>query len=155
MRYYPVNLNIKGKVCVVIGGGRVAERKVKNILFCGGKVKVVSPDLTDLLSKLARQRKIGYIQGTYHSGHLEGASLIYAATSNRKVNAQIARDAARLGLLVNVCDSARESTFILPAVLRKRGVTIAVSTDGLSPAKSVRTRERLKELVEKGILAED
>ncbi|MDI7261490.1 MAG: NAD(P)-dependent oxidoreductase [Thermodesulfobacteriota bacterium] len=60
MRYYPVNLNIKGKVCVVIGGGMVAERKVKNILFCGGKVRVVSPHLTDLLLllKMARQRKI-------------------------------------------------------------------------------------------------
>lgn len=154
MRYYPVSLNIKGKACVVIGGGKVAERKVKNILFYGGKVRMVSPDLTDLLSTLARQRKIGYIQSTYHPGHLEGASLVYAATSDRKVNAQIARDATRLGLLVNVCDSAAESTFILPATLRKRGITIAVSTDGLSPAKSVRTRDRLKELFEKGILAE-
>lgn len=155
MRYYPVNLNIKGKVCVVIGGGRVAERKVKNILFCGGRVRVVSPDMTDLLSKLVRQRKIGHIKSAYHSDHLKGGSLVYATTSNRKVNAQIARDAARLGLLVNVCDSAKESTFILPAVLRKRGITIAVSTDGLSPAKSVRIRDRLKELVEKGILAKD
>lgn len=152
MRYYPVNLNIKGKVCVVIGGGRVAERKVKNVLFCGGKVRVVSPHLTDLLLKMARQRKIDYIQGEYHSSHLEGASLVYATTSDRRVNAQIARDAARLGLLVNVCDSARESTFILPAVLRKRGITIAVSTDGLFPGKSVRIRDRLKELVEEGIL---
>ncbi len=154
MRYYPVNLNIKGKVCVVIGGGKVAERKVKNILFCGGKVRMVSPDLTDPLAKLARQGKIGYIQSAYHSDHLEGASLVYAATSDRKANAQIARDATRLGLLVNVCDSAAESTFILPAALRRRGITIAVSTDGHSPPKSVRTRDRLKELFEKGMLGE-
>lgn len=130
----------------------MAERKVKNVLLCGGKVRVVSPHLTDLLLKMARQRKIDYIQGEYHSSHLEGASLVYAATSDRRVNAQIARDAVGLGLLVNVCDSARESTFILPAVLRKRRVTIAVSTDGLSPAKAVRIRDRLKELVEEGIL---
>lgn len=152
MKYYPINLNIKGKVCVVIGGGRVAERKVKNILFCGGKVRLVSPHLTDLLSKWARQKKIDYIQGEYHSCHLEGAFLVYAATSDRKVNAQIAKDADRLGLLVDVADSARESAFIVPAVLRKRGITIAVSTDGLSPARSVRIRDRLKELIDEGTL---
>ena len=154
MKYYPVNLNIMGKVCIVVGGGRVAERKVRNILLYGGKVRVVSPDLTDLLSKWVRQKKIDYISSEYHYRHLKGAFLVYAATSDRRVNAQIAKDAARLGLLVNVADSARESMFLLPAVLRKKGFTIAVSTDGLSPARSVRIRDRLKRLVEKGILTE-
>lgn len=155
MRYYPVNLNIKGKVCVVIGGGRVAERKIRNILLCGGKVKVISPELTGLLMKMVRQGKIDYLRTEYRPGMCKGAFLVYAATSNRKVNAQIAREAERSGILVNVCDSAEESTFILPAVMRKRGVTIAVSTDGLSPAKSVRARDRLKELIEKGMPAKD
>jgi siroheme synthase-like protein len=153
MKYYPVNLNIKGKVCVVIGGGSVAERKVKNILFCGGKVRVISPDLTDLLSKWAGKEKIDYIRSEYHFRHLKGASLVYAATSDRRVNAQIAKDSVRLGLLVNVADSAKESTFIVPAVLRKRGFTIAVSTGGLSPAKSVRIRDMLKELMGEGTLS--
>jgi precorrin-2 dehydrogenase/sirohydrochlorin ferrochelatase len=153
MRYYPVNLNIKGKLCVVIGGGKVAERKIRNILLYGGKVKVIGPELTKPLSQMVRRRGINYRQGEYHAGVLEGAFLAYAATSDRKVNAQVAKDATRLGILVNVCDSAGESTFILPAVLRKKGVTIAVSTDGLSPAKSVRIRDRLKELIEEGILA--
>jgi len=150
MKYYPVNLNIKGKVCVVIGGGRVAERKVKNILLCGSSVRVVSPNLSDLLSKWAKQRKIDYIRSQYHSCYLEGAFLVFATTSDRKVNARIAKDATRMGILVNVADSAEESSFILPAVLRKRGITIAVSTDGLSPSKSVRIRDRLKELFEGG-----
>ncbi len=152
MKYYPVNLNIKGKVCVVIGGGRVAERKVKNLLLCGGRVNVVSPDLTDRLSKMAKQGKINHIRAIYHRRYLRGASLVYAATSDRRVNAQIAIDATRMGVLVNVADSAAESSFILPAVLRKRGITIAVSTDGLSPSKSVRIRNRLKELFEGGTL---
>ncbi len=154
MRYYPVNLNIKGKVCVVIGGGKVAERKVKNILLYGGRVHVVSPVLTDRLSKMAKQGKINHIQAIYHRRYLRGASLVYAATSDRRVNAQIAKDATRLGVLVNVADSAEESSFILPAVLRKRGITIAVSTDGLSPSKSVRIRNRLKDLFEGETLTE-
>jgi len=139
---------------MVVGGGRVAERKVKNILLYGGKVRVVSPDLTGLLSKWVRQKKIDYIRSEHNYRHLKGAFLVYAATSDWRVNAQIAKDAARLGLLVNVADSPKESMFIVPAVLRKKGFTITVSTDGLSPARSVRIRDRLKRLVEKGILTE-
>jgi precorrin-2 dehydrogenase/sirohydrochlorin ferrochelatase len=152
MKYYPINLNIKGRLCVVIGGGRVAERKVKNLLRCGGRVRVVSPDLTNLLSKWVSQGRIDYTRSEYRASHLKGAFLVYAATSNRKVNAEIARDAVQRRLLVNVADSPAESSFILPAVVRKREISIAVSTDGLSPAKSVRIRDRIKEFVEKGIL---
>jgi len=153
MKYYPVNLNIKGRLCVVIGGGPVAERKVKNLLRCGGRVRVVSPDLTDRLSKWASQGKLDYTRSEYRASHLKGAFLVYAATSDRKVNAEIARDAARRRLLVNVADSAKDSTFILPAVFRKGEVSIAVSTNGLSPAKSVGIRDRIKELIENGKLA--
>jgi len=152
MKYYPVNLNIKGKLCVVIGGGRVAERKVKNLLLCGARVRMVSPDLTDLLSKWVSQGKMDYTRSEYRASHLKRAFLIYAATSDRKVNAEIARDAARQKLLVNVADSPTESTFILPAVVRKREISIAVSTNGLSPAKAVRIRDRVKEFIEKGKL---
>lgn len=153
MKHYPINLNIKGKLCVVIGGGRVAERKVKNILLCGGKVRVISPDLTDLLSKWVSQGKMDYIRSEYRASHLKGAFLVYAAASDRKVNTEIAQDAAKRRLLVNVADSATASTFILPAVLRRREISIAVSTNGLSPAKSVRIRDKLKTLMDKGILA--
>lgn len=153
MKYYPINLKIKDRLCTVIGGGRVAERKVKNLLHCGGRVRVVSPDLTDQLSKWVSQGKIDYIKSEYRVGHLKRGFLVFAATSDRKVNAEIAKDAAKRGLLVNVADSAPESTFIVPAVLRKKGLIITVSTDGISPAKSVRIRNRIKDLVENGILA--
>jgi precorrin-2 dehydrogenase / sirohydrochlorin ferrochelatase len=149
MKYYPINLNIKGKLCVVIGGGSVAERKVKNLLLCGARVRMVSPDLTDLLSKWASRGKIDYVRNEYRASHLKGAFLVYAATSDRKVNAKVARDAAKRRLLVNVADSPTESTFILPAVVRKREISIAVSTNGLSPAKAVRIRDRVKEFIEK------
>jgi len=153
MKYYPINLNIKDRLCVVIGGGRVAERKVRNLLLCGARVRVVSPDLTDRLSKWVIQRKIDDTRSEYRASHLKGAFLVYAATSDRKVNAEIARDAAKRKLLVNVVDSAKDSAFILPAVLRKRGVSIAVSTDGLSPATSVRIRDRIRKFIEKRKLA--
>jgi siroheme synthase-like protein len=151
VRYYPINLNIKGKLCIVIGGGRVAERKIRNILLCGGRVKVVSPELTDALKGMVKRKRISYLRSEYCSEVIKGAFLVYAATSSRKVNAQIAKDTKRLGIPVNVCDSARESTFILPAVLRKKGVTLSVSTDGVSPSKSVEIRDRLKKVIEDGI----
>ncbi len=153
MRYYPISLNIKGKPCVVIGGGRVAERKVRNLLLCGARVRVVSPDLTDLLSKWVSQRKIDYVRSEYRAGHLKGAFLVYAGTSDRKVNAEIAKDAAQRKLLVNVADSTRDSTFILPAVFRKKGVSIAVSTEGLSPARAVRIRDKIGKFIEERKLA--
>ena len=153
MKYYPVNLNIKDRLCVVIGGGRVAERKVKNLLAYGGRVKVISPDLTDLLSRWVRQGKLDYTSSKYRSSFLKGAFLVYAATSDRKVNEKIAGDASRRKLLVNVADSAAESTFILPAVLRKRGVSVTVSTDGLSPATSVCIRDGIRKFIEKKELA--
>jgi len=152
MKYYPINLNIRDKLCVVIGGGKVAERKVKNLLHCGARVRVVSPDLTHPLSKWVSQGKINYTRSEYRAGYLKGVFLVYAATSNRKVNAEIARNATQRKLLVNVADAPMESTFILPAVARKREVSIAVSTNGLSPAKSVRIRDKLKILLDKGIL---
>lgn len=152
MKYYPVQLNIRGRWCVVIGGGKVAERKIKNILLCGGKVKVISPGLTDSLSKMAKQGRIDYIHAEYRSDVIEGAFLVFAATSCRKVNARVARDAGRLGIPVNVCDSAMESTFILPAVLRKKGITFSISTGGVSPARSVEIRDRLKDLIEEGLI---
>lgn len=153
MKYYPVNLNIKDRLCVVIGGGSVAERKVKNLLRYGARVRVVSPDLTDRLSKWATQGKMDYTRSEYRASHLKGAFLVYAATSDRKVNAEIARDSVKRRLLVNVADAPTESAFILPAVVRKREISIAVSTNGFSPAKSVRIRDRIKEWIEKGKLA--
>jgi len=131
----------------------VAERKVKNLLPCEARVRVVSPELTGLLSRWVRQGKMDYTPSEYRASHLKGAFLVYAATSDRRVNAEIAKDAAKRRLLVNVADAPRESTFILPAVVRKREISIAVSTNGLSPGKSVRIRDRLKTLMDKGILA--
>lgn len=152
MKYYPIHLSIRRKVCVVIGGGKVAERKVRNILRCGGIVKVISPKLTKTLSRMAVQRKIEYRRGEYQTNDIRGAFLAYAATSERKVNAKVAKDAQQMNILVNVCDSPEESTFILPALLRTGGMTFSICSDGVSPKNSVFLRNRLRDLIRQGIL---
>ncbi len=144
MIFYPINLNIKNRKCVIVGGGKVAERKAKNILSFGGKVKIISPELTTGLRKLYRTKKIRYVKLEYSPDVLKGAFLVYAATSQRKSNAQIAKDAKRLRILVNVADSAEDSSFILPAILRKKKSIISVSTNGKSPSLAKRIRDEIK-----------
>lgn len=141
--YYPVNLKIKNKKCVVVGGGKVAERKVKLLLEKGASVTVIGPKVTSCLDKLQRQAKINYLPVAYFSSPLKDAFLVMAASNDRSVNSRVAKDASQMGILVNVVDSPAESTFILPAILSRGDLTIAVSTAGRSPALSRKIKEDL------------
>ncbi len=140
--YYPVNLKIKNRKCVVVGGGKVAERKVKLLLEKGASVTVVSPKITSYLDKLQREAKISYLAVAY-SPSLKDAFLVIAATDDRTTNSRVAREAKQLGILVNVVDSPAECSFILPAILSRGDLTIAVSTAGRSPALSRKIKEDL------------
>lgn len=146
--HYPLNLNIKGQRCVVVGGGRVAERKVKTLLAFGAEVQVISPDLAEGLQRLVNEGRVSYLQRRYSPDVLAGAFLAFTATCERAVNAQVARDARALGIPVSVADSGAESAFILPAILERGPLLIAVSTGGRSPALAKRVRDRLAELWE-------
>ncbi|TKJ46434.1 siroheme synthase, partial [Candidatus Aerophobetes bacterium Ae_b3a] len=141
--YYPVNLKIENKKCVVVGGGKVAERKIKLLLEKGALVTVISPKITLLIEKLWRETKISYLAVTYTSSPLKDAFLVIAASNDRTVNSRVAKDANRLGILVNVVDSPAESSFILPAILSRGDLTIAVSTAGKSPALARKIKEDL------------
>ena len=141
--YYPVNLKIENKKCVVVGGGKVAERKIKLLLEKGALVTVISPKITLLIEKLWRETKISYLAVTYTSSPLKDAFLVIAASNDRTVNSRVAKDANQLGILVNVVDSPAESSFILPAILSRGDLTIAVSTAGKSPALARKIKEDL------------
>lgn len=142
-QYYPVNLKIKDKKCVVVGGGKVAERKIKFLLEKEGSVTVISPEITSRLEKLRREGRINHLPVTYFSSPLKDAFLAIAATNDRTINSHVAKDANRLGILVNVVDSPAESSFILPATLSRGDLTIAVSTAGRSPALARKIKEDL------------
>lgn len=146
-KYFPINLNIEKKRCIVIGAGRVAERKVKRLLAYGGEVILVSPDLTEGLRKLVHTGRVEYLRKKYSPGVIKNAFLVFAATSDRRVNHQIASKAEKLGILVNVADSLKESIFILPAIYKKKNVTISVSTNGKSPSLAKKIRNQLGKLV--------
>jgi cobalt-precorrin 5A hydrolase/precorrin-3B C17-methyltransferase len=141
---YPITLtSLRGAPVVVVGGGAVGERKVRGLLAAGAAVRLISPAATEQLQACAAAGQIIWQQRGYAAGDLEGARLVFAATDQRVVNAEIASDAAMLGLLCNIADAPAEGSFHLPAVYRGDGVTIAVSTDGTSPARAVVLRDAI------------
>lgn len=140
---YPLCLNISERLCVVVGGGGVAERKVRGILASAGCVRVVSPAITPGLSVLADRHVIEWRRKTYSWMDLEGALLVFAATNNADVQQAIRRDAQTAGLLINVADAPELCDFQVPATIHRGDLTLSVATNGRSPAVAAMVRRRL------------
>jgi len=136
MRYYPVFLDLRGTPCVVVGGGAVAWRKAKALVGCGARVTVVSPSGVPPLAKLKRQRRIRWLRRRIQARDLREAFLVVAATDDQAVNRMVFREARRRRRLVNVVDQPALCSFIVPSVVRRGALTIAISTGGASPALS-------------------
>ena len=145
MRYYPLCLDISGKRCVVVGGGNVAERKVERLLACGARVEVVGKALTPILAAWKGEGRIVHREADYENSCLSGASLVIGATDDETVNGRIAKDARTRGIPVNIVDNPARSDFILPSVVERGDLLIAVSTGGKSPALARKLREELEE----------
>lgn len=144
MRYYPLFLDIARRRCVVVGGGSVAERKVGRLLACGARVEVVGTSLTPALAALKGEGKIIHRAADYHEDQFRGAFLVIGATDNAAVNEQIARDARAQGILVNIVDDPAPCDFLLPSVVERGDLAIAVSTGGKSPALAKKLRKELE-----------
>lgn len=142
---YPVCLEISNKLCVVVGGGSVAERKVLSLLTAGAQVRVISPLLAGTLTPLADDGRIEWFERGFEQGDLAGALLIFAATNNRKVQKAVFQEAAQTGQLVNVIDAPDRCSFHVPAVVQRGDLTLAVSTGGKSPAVASMVRRQLAE----------
>ena len=142
--YYPIMLNLQGKKCVVVGGGTIALRKVKMLLDCGADITVVSPNPHLGMAKLSEKKTIRLIHRDYKVGDLMDATLAVASTDVREINRTVAHEAKKLGILVNVVDDPRLSSFILPSFFRRGNLTIAVSSAGKSPALVRKIRSNLE-----------
>lgn len=147
MQYYPAYLELRGRPCVVIGGGPIAERKVTTLIDAGARVTVVSPAVTALLAALAETHEIVHHAREYHHGDLAGAWLAYAATGDERVHAAVAAEAAESRVFLNVVDRPRLCSFIVPAIVRRDPVAIAISTGGASPALAKRLARELDETI--------
>lgn len=132
--YYPINLVLKNRKCVVIGAGSVAQRKVRRLLECGARVLVVSPSITPVLKALSEKKKISYKKRRVGLKDLKGAYLVIAATTDRMINSRVSSYCRNNNILINVVDYPEECTFIVPSIVRRGDLTISISTGGISPA---------------------
>ena len=147
MSYYPVSLDLKDRFCIVIGGGKVAERKVRGLLACKAVVQVISPRLISGLVELSRAGRLTWQERDYRPGDLAGAFLVIAATDNEQVQQQAYEEAEERNILINVADVPARCNFILPATVRQGDLTISVSTGGKSPALAKRLRQELEKCI--------
>ena len=145
MKTYPLFALIEDRSCLVVGGGAVGERKVRDLLAAGAKVTVVSRELTPGLAELAARERLTFIQGDFTPKHLDGMMLVVGATDDMGVNQQVSAAAQDRGLMVNIVDAPELCTFIVPAQVRRGPLTIAVSTGGASPALARKVREELEQ----------
>ena len=145
MGYYPIFLEMKDRRCVVIGGGAVAERKVEGLVAVGANVTVISPAITDGLRDLLAQGAIRHVAREYRGGDRAGYDLVFVATDNSEINAAVSSEARSLRIWVNSADNPDHCDFILPAVIRRGDLAVAVSTGGVSPAVTRAIREELDE----------
>ncbi len=140
--YYPAFINLNGKKCVVVGGGRVAERKIFLLIESGADITVVSPTLTRTLSNLRDKGAFFYLERTYRKSDVANAFLVIAATSDSKVNKRVSCDAP---YLVNIIDAPELSNFNSAAYINKGLMTISVSTSGSCPPLASAIRDDLKD----------
>ncbi len=145
MRYYPVNLDVKGKKCLVVGAGAVASRKIATLLECGALVTAVSPGVGGAVADLESRGLISMHRREYEKGDLAGVFLVVCATDDEEVNRAVARDAEAAGVLHNIADRPELCDFVLPAVVERKDLVIAVSTAGKSPAFAKRLKKDIEE----------
>lgn len=141
---YPLHLSLEGVLCVVVGAGKVAERRVKRLLQAGARIRLVSTDAVTGLEELAKEGKIQWISRAFEPEDLEGATLAFACTDDRETNLRVAFEARKRGILVNVADDPVACDFTLPACVIRGPLVISVSTSARSPGLSAAIRRRLE-----------
>jgi siroheme synthase-like protein len=144
MGSYPIVLDLSGRPCVVIGGGAVAARKVDALRTAAAVVTVISPTLAVELTRLAAAGQIRHVARAYRAGDLAGCRLAFVATDDGAVNAAVAQEGRERGVWVNAADDPAHCDFLLPSVLRRGDLVVAVSTSGMAPGLARAIREELE-----------
>ena len=144
MGYYPILLDLEGKTALVVGAGRVAQRKIEALMLCGAEIHIIGKKLTPKLKELVDIGQIRHIGDAFEEAHLEDAFVVIAATDDPAVNHHISGRAKKKGLLVNAVDQPSDCNFIVPSVVRRGDLLIAISTSGKSPTLARRIREGME-----------
>jgi uroporphyrin-III C-methyltransferase/precorrin-2 dehydrogenase/sirohydrochlorin ferrochelatase len=150
MEFLPIFLNIQGETCIVVGGGDVATRKISLLLRAGGRITVISPEVSDAVAALIDGDKVTHINRNWRDVDLKGCKLVIAATSDAAVNRLVVDAANKCGTPVNVVDQPQLCSFIMPSIIDRSPVIAAVSTGGASPVLARLIRARLESLIPAG-----
>jgi precorrin-2 dehydrogenase/sirohydrochlorin ferrochelatase len=144
MPYYPVFLNLEGKQVLIVGGGKVAQRKIETLLEYGAVIQLVAKEVTPVLGKLKLEQRVNHLALEFQEAQLKDVFMVIAATDDTALNQKVSAAARDRGLLVNAVDQPADCNFIVPAVLRRGELQIAVSTSGHSPALAKKIKENLE-----------
>lgn len=146
MGSYPIILEMRARVAVVVGGGTIAQDKVEKLLPAEADIRVISPELTPGIKELVDAGRAEWIEREYKDGDLEDAFIVIAATDSHETNGTVFEEAERRGIPINAVDDVEYCTFIAPAVFRNGSLIVAISTEGKAPTLAVRIRDKVKEL---------
>ena len=144
--YYPIMLDVRGRPAVVIGGDAIAAEKAAALCACGARVTAISPTFCQQLQREGEQGRVTLHRRAYERGDTAGAFVVVAATSDQGLIEALWAETQGCGQLVNIVDVPARCTFILPSILRRDQLTIAVSTEGASPGLAKRIRQHLESL---------
>jgi precorrin-2 dehydrogenase / sirohydrochlorin ferrochelatase len=144
MSFYPVFVQLEGKKVVVVGGGNVAYRKVLALLECGAAIHLAGRELTSELEQMVEKGEIRFLGPEFRVEYLERAFMAIAATDDKDLNHHISTRAREKGVLVNAVDQPPDCDFIVPSILKRGDLLIAISTSGKSPALARRIRKSLE-----------
>lgn len=153
MKLYPIMVNMNDKPVVIIGGGEVAARKVADLLEAGAKVKVISPDFNDQIinAEMSFSDKVVLLKRRYRTSDLDGAFIVFSATNDQAVNAEVFREAEQKGILINAVDDPPNCSFYVPSFVRRGELLFALSTAGASPALAARLRREMEKHIPEDI----
>ncbi|WP_444994342.1 siroheme synthase CysG [Aliikangiella sp. IMCC44359] len=147
MDYLPITVQMQGRHCLIVGGGEVAARKLKHLLKAKSVISLVSLEFSEEILALAEQHQLELIHGAFTPDLIKNSYLVVAATDDRMVNRQVSIAAQKLNVWVNVVDDLELSTFIMPAVIDRSPLLIAVSSSGISPVLARKIREKIEWLL--------
>jgi len=145
--YYPIYIDIEDRAVLIVGGGTVCARKAETMMRYGARVTIVSPEITDEIAAWERDGALAVRRKLYSEADLDGASIVIASTDDQCVNARVARDCRRRRIPVNVVDVTHLCEFIVPAIIEKGSIQIAISTGGKSPALARTLKEDMQRMI--------
>jgi len=144
-RMFPIVVNLEGCSCLVVGGGTVALRKVKNLLQCGAAINVVSPSFCEEMVLLGQEKQVTLIPRKFEERDVHGHMLVFAATSDEAVNQRVYELCRENRILVNTVDDPDRCNFLVPATMRRGALTVAINTEGRSPLLARRLRMEMED----------